>query len=275
MTDAAVLDLAVRNYQQVTLAERERLIAYLERLWQGMPDYFDATMADFVATVAPVMEGAQRQVAAATDAYLAQLETATIRTPARPIGVPAEATSTQTMRGVSPAELWRRPAKTVYRSLADGLDLVEAQRRGMVRLRSIAATDLQLAHTHAATYCMSRTATVRGYRRVTRGGISCALCLLASTQRYHKGDLMPIHPGCHCRVRAIHGDNDPGASIAPGQLGAVKAAIAQFTGGDGRLSPESYKQHLIVHQHGEIGPVLGVRGQSFTTPADLKAKVTT
>lgn len=257
-------------YQAASERERDRVIAYLERLWLGLPDYYDATMSRFVATIVPAMEGAQRQAAVATDAYLARVESLTLGRATQPVGVALDVSTTEAMRGVAAEEVWHRPAKEVYRSLDQGLDVVGAGQRGLARARSLATTNLELAHTHAARHCLNRRDTVVGYRRVTRGGVSCALCLIAATQRYRKQNLMPIHPGCHCKVHAIHAGHDPGQTLNDAQLTAVRDKVATFTGGDGRVTSEDYKQMLIVHEHGEIGPVLGVRGQSYTVPSELK-----
>lgn len=258
-------------YQAITEAERARAIAYLERLWRGLPDYYDGTMARFVATIVPVMEGAQRQAAVTTDAYIARVNAAYDDGDAAPVGIPADVSSTESLRGVPADEVWSRPATTVYRALDAGLDLIGAGNRGLSRARSIADTNLQLARTHAGRHVMTRRSTVQGFRRAPRGGRSCALCLLAATQRYHKKNLMPIHPGCHCAVMPIIGTEDPGHIIAPDQLHDVYAAVGKYTGGTGRkLTPEQYRTYVVVHEHGEIGPVLGVRGDNFTSRGELK-----
>lgn len=260
----------VEGYQASSLSQRDRVLAYLERLWEGLPDYGDDTMSSFVDAVTPVMEGAQWEAAVSTAAYVARLESVVTGAAVEPVALDLTAASTEALRGVDGATVWERPAKDIYRALADGADVEAAGKRGLARARSLASTNLELAHTHAARDVAAETKTVTGYRRVTRGGISCALCLLASTQRYHKKALMPIHPGCHCRVEPIYGERDFGQTIAPDELDAVYARLNEFQAGKVDLDAASAKQYLIVHEHGEIGPVLGVRGQSFTTPAELK-----
>lgn len=262
----------LRAYQAVTEAERARTIAYLERLWAGLPDFFDGTMTRFVATVVPVMDGIQRQAAVTTDAYIARAAGASDGD-GGPIGVPAELSSTEALRGVPAEDVWWRPATTVYRALGAGADLAAAGRQGLARAKSIAETDLQLARTHAGRHVMEQRHTVQGFRRVPRGGRSCALCLLAATQRYHKSALMPIHPGCHCTVLPIIGDIDPGHVIEKSQLDDVYASIAAYTGGKGRqLTREAYRTYVVEHEHGEIGPVLAPRGENWTSPSELKPK---
>ena len=48
-----------------------------------------------------------------------------------------------------------------------------------------------------------RSDGIRAYRRVLTGRENCALCLVASTQRYWVEDLLPIHPGCDCNVQPL------------------------------------------------------------------------
>jgi hypothetical protein len=123
---------------------------------------------------------------------------------------------------------------------------------GRRRLLGLVTTDLQLAKTHAAQWRQLRDDTVAGYRRILSGGDSCALCVLASDQRYTSGDLMPIHPGCHCDVAEIRGSLDPVQAPEPDLL-------EQF----------DESQAITVRDHGEYGPTLTWRGQEFTGPDDI------
>ena len=68
-------------------------------------------------------------------------------------------------------------------------------------------TDLTLA-SRAATFVHTEgDRRIVGYRRVTSGS-ACALCAAASTRRYTKADLQPIHHGCSCTTAPIYGDAD-------------------------------------------------------------------
>ncbi len=51
-----------------------------------------------------------------------------------------------------------------------------------------------------------------GYRRVANPD-ACDLCLIASTQRYHVAELMPIHARDRCGIDVITGDRDPGLVV--------------------------------------------------------------
>jgi hypothetical protein len=111
-------------------------------------------------------------------------------------------------------------------------------------------------------------ARVVGYRRVLSPGENCALCAIAATQRYRREDLMPIHSGCRCDVAPIYGTHDPGQVIAEEQYNALTSLIDEKFGEDG-WDKNRPNRLIRVNMHGEHGPTLGWRDQSFTGPADL------
>lgn len=165
---------------------------------------------------------------------------------------------------------------------------------GERRLRSLGLTDVELAVTHAAREALADEPRYRYFRRVLTGAESCGLCIVASTQRYRKQDLLPIHPNCDCVVAPILGDEDPGrvinsTRIAEGaESGRENAAgvpvfdaedlidadllsrdvhdAIRETFGDVAFDARQidYRKILLVKQHGELGPVLTVRRHKFT-----------
>lgn len=263
----------IEAHRASTEALRARVLNALERLWAVQPGWHDVDVVRWLGSVVPLMEGAQVQTAAVTDAYLARIEAEILAVPARPVGVPTEVVSTQGLRGVPATEVWQRPAVTVRTALSEGLDLRTAADRGFNRVRELAETNLQLAETHATRHVHQAKRNVAGYRRVPRGR-SCPLCLLASTQRYHKAELMPIHPGCHCKTHTIYGSHDPGQVLDPAGVDAVHQAVADFTGQpvDRAATAVDYRKFVVTHDHGEIGPVLARRGQDWTGPRDIKTE---
>ena len=100
-----------------------------------------------------------------------------------------------------------------------------------------------------------------------RTPVNCALCYLASTQTYSTADLLPIHPGCDCGT----------APVAAGMRAQMDRNLSQtheavenrlgVSDSGGRLP--DYRKVLIVHEHGELGPVLAVRDQHFTGPGAI------
>src|SRR5690606_35409327 len=132
-------------------------------------------------------------------------------------------------RKVDPLEEYRRPDVMLYTALAQGLSLAEAVAAGGHRLADLVSTDLQLANATQARSSLEQGG-YRYYRRVLSGSENCALCSIASTQRYHVRDLMPIHPGCDCGVEAVEARVDPGQVIDPTVLEEIHDAVGDFTG---------------------------------------------
>jgi hypothetical protein len=233
-------------HQTRTEALRARIVRFIERTWGSLRSWRDDDIDRFVAAVLPTVEGGQRLTANLTDAYLAAIEAATFDTPVRPRGVNPDTVTTEALRGIPAAELWHRVGVTVWTALSRGVPLDQAVAQGERRALDLAVTGLQLAKTHTSQAILSNDPRVTGYRRVLEGRGSCGLCVAVSTRRYHREDLMPIHPGCDCSVAPIYEDADPG--------GRLVADLSQL---------------VVTHEHGEIGPVLAVRGQHFTGPSDI------
>ncbi len=167
----------------------------------------------------------------------------------------AAVTDAAARNGTALADVYRRPFVTVWAALAAGTDWSMAVAAGGARARSAADTDVQLAFRASAREIMDRDSRVVGYMRVPSGN-ACELCLMASTQRYRTGDLMPIHNHCGCDVEPILGDRDPGHVIDRELLDALKVE-------DAVAARELVRERLGVEDHGELGPVLTVAGQHF------------
>jgi hypothetical protein len=242
------------RYAAVVKRVRQRVVDYLLTEFTRSGDYRDRDLRRFVALAVPVVLAGQRQVSALTDAYLAQVLTTTLGRPVRPSGA-----SNDYPRPTAPGEVYARPYVEVRTKLSEGLRFPEAVSAGIARLKDIAATDMQLAKTHTARESFTRNGIQR-YQRVLTGSTSCALCYVASTQTYSRGDLLPIHPGCDCSVAPVAGDFD-----ADAELRATHEAIeARFGSSDPGGRAIDYRKQLIVQEHGDMGPVLAVRGQHFS-----------
>lgn len=273
MADPALVAV-VGNYSAGLADLRATVVAEVQRSWLALGSWRDADVAAWIAEVVALVEAGQSQTVAATAAYIEQ-SAVLVAGPAVPAPLDFTAYTIEALRGVAAAEVYRRPAVTTYTALANGTPLDAAVELGRQRAGDLAATDLQLAKTHASRDTLAHDPRVTGYRRVLEGSKSCALCIVASTQRYHREELMPVHPGCDCKVAPIYGSKDPGQVIDPGTLDEVHARIAERFGvadaGARAIPGEAlqYRDALVVHEHGELGPVLGVRGQDFTGPTDL------
>lgn len=220
-TDTAVLR-AVDVFAARSTAVRQRVQAYIVQRWGSMDAWRSADIDAFVRAVVPVVEAGQIQVAAITDAYLAGIETAVTRTVVAPIGVAPDVVSDLTMRGVTAETVYSRSGPAVWTALSNGTGVQAAVAQGLERALAAAATDLQLAHTHAARNVLERKPQVVGHRRVLTGNASCRLCVTASTLRYTKAELAPIHTHCDCKVLPIYGFKDPGLTINAELLADLK-----------------------------------------------------
>lgn len=254
------------RYAAVATALRERLLAFVTAAFEALGSYRDADADQFVERILPVVLGTQQQMATLTDGYLAQVVADLLGVAPVPAGVRLA----QDLRGVPPDEVYRRPFVQVWTALSNGKDLTDAVSQGSNRLANITSTDMQLARTHATRQALADRPQFRFFRRTLRGTFNCALCVIASTQRYSKERLMPIHPGCDCGVRPIPGDRDPGQVIDEGLLRAAHDAVAKGTGTSDRggRTPD-YRAVIITRDHGELGPLIAVRRHDFTGPADV------
>lgn len=283
--DAATVAV-VAAYQQQTQALRDQIEKYIRSLWKALGLYREPQMRDFAKEVLPVVLGAQRHMATMTASYLAVQRQVAIGSAGVPVAVDiAKVTGSSVRNGASMDDVYGRPFHLVWRQL-DELPRIEgsidkAIKAGEDRAVTTALTDLQLAKTYASQKAVSTGTQVTGYRRVLEGAKSCGLCIVASTQRYHKKQLLPIHPGCDCSVVEIYPGQDPEQLIDPRTLADVHDRIAERFGADSsaaRTIPGArnakgqliqYRDVLITHDHGELGPVLAVRGAPFLGPSDI------
>lgn len=271
--------------QQQAAAMRQsitiNMISLLRQAWLGLGSYRTAAdIAKFQIQALAIVRAAQNSVIALVGAYLQRnAEIAGQTWTARSVN----AAFLDTLRqGIDFTQEYERPFQQLWTALGSGANFDQAMNTGLTRLTQLASTDLQLASTRSAQQMIAAQPAVDGklrivgYERVTTSGHPCALCLIASTQRYHVADLMPIHPGCQCMVDPIWGTAPTDRVIHPELLGQIHQAIVDQFGAKNASATFvpgqsfDYKDVLIVHQHGEIGPVLAVRGQHFTGPAQAK-----
>lgn len=249
------------DYAALVAAIRQGLIEYLSQVWEQV-ELGDAGLARLLELVVPVVRSAQSEVANLTSAYLA----AATATRALPVD-----DSVFDGRGVDIEKVYSRPIVTTRAALSRGKSVDEAVRLGGKRLESIATTDVQMAKVRQADRSMTHSGQ-KFYRRVPEGVETCAMCLIASTQRYRVGTLLPIHGGCDCGVEPLPAGFDPNKQVIDEDLlAATHQRIKQVTDAvdRGGRNPD-YRKLLVTQEHGELGPVLTWRHQKFTSFDDLK-----
>ena len=259
----------VRAFSSVDAQIRNKVVAVVIQAANGLGSWRDADIERFTSAILPTVLGAQRQMGSLTDAYIRAMVGDMVGGIVRPSGT-TPLTGGALRGGVDPAEVYARPIRTIWRGLAEGKSLDVALAVARLRLEQITKTDLQLAKDHASRAILSADERVVGYRRVLTGSRSCGLCVVATTQRYHREDLMPIHPGCDCGIAPIVGTEDPGQLINEPLLEGTHAAIQdRFGTSDRSARMPDYRDVLVTHEHGEIGPILSRKGDAFTGPSDL------
>lgn len=277
-------EVVAAGYAAQQQATRAMIAAYLNALWARLTSWRTPDADRFAAQAAPIVTGGQQRMAALTAAYLEQMVRTNGGTPGR---LDLSGLTDADLRGVPATEVYQRPFRQIWTDLSQGKPLDEAVTSAGHRLQSLVATDLQLAKTHTAQRVLSGSDKVIGSRRVLNGDRSCALCVLASTRVYSKSELLPIHPGCDCGVEPLFGDEGPlDASEFVMDAEALHDLVREtfgkkYVNASGRFSNEKadqkssiygktgardYRNLVVTHDHGEIGPVLALKGQNFTGP---------
>jgi hypothetical protein len=224
-------------------------------IWASLPGYNERDVEPWLAAVLPVILGAQHRSVVLTDGYLAR------RMNRLPLAIPPDTIIAKVRGDTSPEEVYRRPFAEVpwEDAVAQGLD----------RAESAAVTDVQMAMRQTAADVGARDDGIVGYERVLDGD-ACDLCQIASTQRYHSEDLLPIHNNCGCSVEPIVGE-DVGQVINPQLLRELKqqGALTKVTQQRQRARAREKATKVAVREHGELGPTLTDAADNFTGPSDL------
>ncbi|NED96454.1 hypothetical protein G1H11_14180 [Phytoactinopolyspora alkaliphila] len=239
-------------------------------LWDELAGPTDQDAQSFIGAAVGVDLAARAQAVSMLDAYLAQLVTLQTREAVEILGL----TPGVIRGGVPDTDVWMRSFVQARTARSRGAEWAGALRQGRDRARQTIATNVQLALQLGGRESMSRRTGVVGYRRVLGPGKNCDLCIVASTQRYHRGELMPIHPGCGCTVETITGTRDPGQVIDSQREFHFDD---EFSDDVTRRAVERLGIEItdlpivdIVH-HGELGPVLWRHGEHFTSLDDIAA----
>ena len=230
----------------------------------------DEDIQRYTEAIIPEMDNAKRIMANYTSSYYGKIG-GLDGNKLKKLSVPATNLVTENLRNGTTAEMvWERPFKEMWTSLKKGNTFTDALNAGAARANSIARTEMQLAKREAGLYVRNGNSNIVGYLRTLSGAENCGLCYLASTQRYSRGDLLPIHPGCDCGETPIFGNTDVGQVIDQETLNATHEAVAERFGKFDAGGREIDYRKITIHDHGELGPYLGVKGQKFTKVSKSK-----
>lgn len=276
----ATLDQLTAAHQTTTKQIRDRTLALTAARWDASPDYRDADIDRLIAQILPQVQAGQLATATLTNAYIGQAALVAGTT----AGASVDRDAILGYRGVPSADVYRRGAVTLYTALSNGSPFDAAIAYGLDRMLTIVATELQQAKNRQAQRALEASGFY-GYRRVLTGLENCALCAIASTQKYSKSELMPIHPGCDCGVQPVREADGPGTILDPDLLERTHALIDQKLGGTDRGARDlgiektssagkplsDFTDLVVVNEHGELGPTLAWRSDKFTSAADIAA----
>lgn len=194
--------------------ERIRVTSRVEAAAAAMFASLYRDPEETVGRVVPLVEAGVGRVVSLTDAYMTA-KAVDAGVPMTVKGLPTLAY--RDLRSRNAEEVYRRPFGALGGQLEQGAELQVALGSARAALSRLVRTDLQLAQTHAAREWMIEDARVVGYERVLGPGDNCPLCVAASTRRYYREDLMPIHERCGCTVAPVFGE--------PGDLSRPSAAV--------------------------------------------------
>lgn len=213
MTDTAQID-AVYGSQRLRLAAT--VAAAVAAAWAHRFQDREAAISQIVRLVT----AGQGHTVHLVEAYMAAKAAQDGATVAR-VGLDPASYTTTILRGIEAASVYGRPFGAYGAFLNEGQSQETAIRAAKSAVSKLAATDLQLAQTHAARDWMQaasqqdETAALQivGYRRILAGpGPHCVLCTAASSRTYRAETLLPIHEHCTCGVAPLWG-TEPVASV--------------------------------------------------------------
>jgi hypothetical protein len=237
--------------------------------FRSLGSWRDADAVAYERLMRNTLMGLKRQATNLTTGYYRQIAESQGQ-PFESPSVTLGALTTQALRnGVDAETVYRRPFVELWTALDKGKTMTEAIEAGAFRARTLATTELQLARRNVGLEIRGRNNRIVGYIRTLTGRENCALCYVASTQRYNRGDLLPIHPGCDCGELPLYGNSDPGQVINEELLEATHQAVEERFGLSDRGARAIDYRDIQIRDHGEMGPMLTVRGQHFTGPDDL------
>lgn len=244
----------------------------LERELRDLGDYHDTSIPTWNARSNPLITEAQLTVMdianASLDVQLNLLldgDYSTNYPPADMVTGPA------VRNGASIDEVYGRVFKPIWQGLGEGQSLEESIDHAVSRLKSMFDVDIERVVDHVSIERFANEHRIAGYRRVLTGAHNCALCILASTQLYHKKELKGIHPNCKCKILPVLSFEDISKTLRQDLIDEVHASIKERYGSyDKSGRAIDYRKILFVRNHGEIGPMLTFRNHHFTGPSGLK-----
>jgi len=258
-------DLTAAN-GRISNALVTRAGALASQSFRNLGSWRDDDIDRYLKQIGPALTGVKREAAKSTIAFYKSMADLTGQDFRQPV-INASDLATKTLRnGVDTSVVYRRPFVDMRTALSKGSTMTYAIEAGARRANYLASTEVQLAKRGAGLKARRENDNIVGYVRTLTGFENCGLCYVASTQRYTRGDLLPIHPGCDCGEMPIYGAQDPGQVIDEVRLDAAHENVRRRFGVYDRGARELDYRQIRITEHGEMGPMLTVRKQQFTGP---------
>lgn len=239
-------------------AIRAALLIALARIWSSLGSYNREDVPKWLAGALPLIETAQRQSVALTNAYLSRV----LDRPPLPLDL-HDLIGAEVRNGVTPQEVYERPFVTIWADLKQGTEWEKAVANGLDRVESVAATDVQLSMRAAADAIDRLDSSFFGFERVANPD-ACSFCKEVNGA-YVKGSdgfVMALHNRCGCGLRALKEPHDLARLLPDGTPADDEERK--------RLGyPALADMRVAVREHGELGPVLVDPAHDFTSEADL------
>lgn len=258
------------SYQELSNKILKTAGSVARRAFVELGSWRDEDVDRYLKLIETPLAGAKKQAANLQLAYYREAAKQAGERFVAPKVTTADLSTSALRNGVDTRTVYTRPFVDLRTALSKGKTMTDSIEAGAIRAESLATTEIELARRGAGFSARAGNNNIVGYLRVLSGLENCALCYVASTQRYHSNDLLPIHPGCDCGEEPIYGDSDPGQVIDEQLLDSTHQAIdARFGTFDYGARAVDYRKAIVVHEHGELGPVLTIKGQHFTGPDDI------
>src|ERR1041384_461312 len=170
----------------------------VEAIWVNMPAYDRGDLDQWLSRVLPLVDTAQKQSVALTEAYLARYMGR------QPLGLnPSELTGAAVRNGTPPAEVYERPFVTLWSALGSGSLFEDAAGKALARAVGTAAIDTQLSMRATADEVDAADDNLYGYTRVANP-TACAFCreVDGAYVKASAGFAYELHHGCGCSLGA-------------------------------------------------------------------------
>jgi hypothetical protein len=237
--------------------------------FENLGSWRDADVDRYLKQIGPALTGVKLKAAKSSVAFYKAMADLTGQDFTQPVITASDLTTKALRNGAGTSLVYNRPFVDLRTALSKGQSMSQAIEAGAKRAEYLASTEVQLARRNAGLKARSANDKIVGYIRTLTGMENCALCYVASTQRYTRGELMPIHPGCDCGEMPIYGTQDPGQVINELRLDATHQSVATRFGISDAGAREIDYRAIKITEHGEMGPMLTVRGQASQSAGDV------